>query len=93
MRLLLLLEYFVRFSLLTFDLDCMLCGLCREVEKSGGGSLNVQRNRNLEIFIPVDLRDSQIGSFIVVCEQLIVCVYNIKSCLIVDVTYKRRRHV
>jgi hypothetical protein len=35
----------------------------------------------------------QIGSFIVVCEQLIVCVQYIKSCLIVDVMSKRRRHV
>jgi hypothetical protein len=31
-------------------------------------------------------------SFIVVCEQLIVCVQYIKSCLIVEST-KRRRHV
>jgi len=35
----------------------------------------------------------QIGSFIVVCEQLIVCVQYLKSCLIVDVMSKRRRHV
>ncbi len=36
----------------------------------------------------------QIGSFIVVCEQLIVCVQYIKSCLIiVDVMSKRRCHV
>ena len=31
-------------------------------------------------------------SFIVVCEQLIVCVQYVESCLIVGVTSKRRRH-
>ncbi len=35
----------------------------------------------------------QIGSFIVVCEQLIVYVQYIKMCLIVDVTSNPRHHV
>ena len=56
-----------------------------ESQKGYGVHSNLGTNR-LEGF-------RHIGSFIVVCKQLIVCVQYIKSCLIVDVMSKHRRHI